>query len=114
MLLAGHCRPRCFLDCRVGECRVRRPLFIVLGVIVVLALLLFVTSGFWVNWLWFDSLGLTSLLTTRYVAQWSLFFGGFVVAGLFFGLNIRYAGRKLLGAPVEVQGQHIVLAPRLI
>jgi uncharacterized protein len=93
---------------------VRRPLFIVLGVIVVLALLLFVTSGFWVNWLWFDSLGLTSLLTTRYVAQWSLFFGAFVVAGLFFGLNIRYAGRKLLGAPVEVQGQQIVLAPRLI
>ncbi|MFN8512112.1 MAG: UPF0182 family protein [Chloroflexia bacterium] len=92
----------------------RRPLFVVLGIIAVAAILLFVTSGFWVNWLWFDSLGLRSLLMTRYVAQWSLFLGAFVVAGLFFGLNIRYAGRKLLGAPVEVQGQQVVLAPRLI
>lgn len=92
----------------------RRPLIVVLGIVAAVVVLTIATAGFWVNWLWFDSLGLSSILVTRYVAQWSLFLGAFAVAGLFFGLNIRYAGRKLLGAPVEVQGQQVMLAPRLV
>lgn len=92
----------------------RRSLLVPLGIVVALLVLIFLTAGFWVNWLWFDSLGLQSVLLTRYWAQWSLFGGGFVIAGFFFGLNVRYAGRKLLGAPVEVQGQQVVLPPRLV
>src|SRR5215217_7202507 len=93
---------------------VRRIVLIVVGVLVALLAVVIVTSGFWVNWLWFGSLGLRSVLLTRYTAQWSLFAGGAVLAGLFFGINLRYAGRQLLGAPVAVQGQQIMLAPRVI
>ena len=92
----------------------RRSIVIPLGILVVVVLAGFLTAGFWVNWLWFDSLGLRSVLLARYAAQWSLFGGAFVIAGLFFGLNVRYAGRKLLGAPIEVQGEQVMLPPRLI
>ncbi len=92
----------------------RRVVFGILGIAVVLLVLTILTAGFWVNWLWFGSLGLGSVLTTRYLAQAALFAGGTLLAGLFFGLNIRYAGRRLLGTPVVVQGQELVLAPRLI
>lgn len=92
----------------------RRVVLIVVAILVALVALTFLTSGFWVNWLWFGSLGLDSVLLTRYTAQWSLFAGGAVLSGLFFGLNLRYAGRQLLGAPVAVQGQQIMLAPRVI
>src|SRR4051794_35441023 len=93
---------------------VRRIVLIVPAVLVVVLALVFITSGFWVNWLWFGSLGLNSVLVTRYTAQWSLFIGGAVLAGLFFGINVRHAGRQLLSAPVAVQGQQIMLAPRVI
>src|SRR3954451_18463080 len=93
---------------------VRRIVLIVVGVLVALLAVVIVTSGFWVNWLWFGSLGLHSVLLTRYTAQWSLFLGGAVIAGLFFWLNVRHAGRQLLGAPVSVQGQQVLLAPRVI
>lgn len=92
----------------------RRIPYIVLGLIVVAGVLTFLTSGFWVNWLWFDSLGLRSLLVTRYVAQWALFIGGFVIAGGFFAMNVRYAGRKLVSVPVEVDGQKMEVSPRAI
>jgi uncharacterized membrane protein (UPF0182 family) len=83
----------------------------------VLAVILAVTvatASFWTNWLWFGSLGLRSVLLTRYTAQAALFLGGALIAGLFFGLNLRQAGRQLLGAPVNVQGQQVMLAPRLV
>lgn len=92
----------------------RRAVLIAVGVLVAALVLLYATAGFWVNWLWFDSLGLTSVLTTRYVAQWSLFLGGTVIAALFYGFNLRLAGRQLLGAPLVVQGQNVTLPPRLI
>lgn len=92
----------------------RRSLIVIIGILAVALVLTLVTAGFWVNWLWFDSLGLRSVLLTGYIAQWSLFAAAFVLAGIFFSLNVRYAGRKLLGAPVEVQGQQVTLAPQLI
>jgi len=73
-----------------------------------------VTAGFWTNWLWFGSVGLRSVLFTRYISQGLLFAGGALIAGLFFGINLRQAGRQLLGAPVNVQGQQVMLAPRVI
>jgi len=90
---------------------------IVLALVAVLAVVLavtIVTAGFWANWLWFGSLGLRSVLLTRYISQGILFAGGALIAGLFFGINLRQAGRQLLGAPVNVQGQQVMLAPRVI
>lgn len=92
----------------------RRSVLIPAGIVVAVLALGFFTAGFWVNWLWFDSLGLRSVLMTRYVAQWSLFVGGFLIAGGFFALNVRFAGRKLVAVPVEVQGEQVELSARLI
>ena len=92
----------------------RRSILIPVGIVIAVLVLAFATAGFWVNWLWFDSLGLRSILMTRYVAQWSLFGGAFVIAGGFFALNVRFAGRKLGSVPVEVQGEKVEVSSRLI
>lgn len=92
----------------------RRIVVVVVALLVVAILAVVLTASFWVNWFWFGSLGLRQVLWTRYVAQWALFGGAALVAALFFGLNVRYAARQLLGAPVTVQGQQVVLAPRLV
>ncbi|MDP9374753.1 MAG: UPF0182 family protein [Chloroflexota bacterium] len=92
----------------------RRVLFVILGLLVVALVALVTTAGFWANWLWFGSLGLRQVLLTRYAAQWSLFAAAGLVAALFFGLNVRYAARQLLKAPVVVQGQQVMLAPGLV
>lgn len=92
----------------------RKAILIVVGLVVVALVLTVVTAGFWVNWLWFGSLGLRSVLVTQYEARLALFAGGGLVAALFFGLNVRVAARQLLGKQVLVQGQEITLAPRLL
>ena len=92
----------------------RRTVLIVVGLLAAVLAVTVITAGFWANWLWFGSLGLRSVLLTRYVTQGALFVVGSLFAGLFFGLNLRHAGRQLLSAPVRVQGQQVLLAPRLI
>ena len=92
----------------------RRIVVVVVGLLIVAALALVLTASFWANWFWFGSLGLRQVLLTRYTAQWALFGGGGLLAALFFGLNVRYAARQLRGAPVTVQGQQVMLAPRLV
>src|SRR5919199_3144856 len=93
---------------------VQRIVFLLLGLLVIFAIGLVVTSGFWANWLWFGSLGLQQVLVTRYVARWSLFLGGGLLAALFFGVNLRYAARQVAGTRVLIQGQEVLLAPRLL
>lgn len=92
----------------------QRTVLSVVGVVAVLLAVMVLSASFWINWLWFGSLDLHSVLLTRYTAQGALFAGGAILAGLFFGLNVRYAGRQLLGAPVVAQGREVTLAPRLI
>src|SRR5437764_8313464 len=96
--------------------RVRRLVFTLVGILVAALLVLIFSAGFWSNWLWFGSLGFQQVLGTRYVAEWSLFGLAAVVAALFFGLSVRFAARRLPGArvAVTVQGQRVVLAPRLV
>lgn len=92
----------------------RRIVLVVVAVLAVILAVTVITAGFWINWLWFGSVGLRSVLLTRYISQGALFLGGALIAGLFFGINLRQAGRQLLGAPVTVQGQRVMLAPRVI
>ncbi|MGN6361495.1 MAG: UPF0182 family membrane protein [Thermomicrobiales bacterium] len=94
--------------------RLRRGIIIAVAVVVVLLIGVLATAGFWVNWLWFGSLGLRSVLVTRYTAQWALFLGAAVIAAVFFGLNVRFAARGILGKPVVVQGQQLVLGKGLV
>src|SRR5215211_7216221 len=92
----------------------QRIVLLLLGLLLVFAVGLIVTSGFWANWLWFGSLGLQQVLVTRYVARWSLFLGGGLLAALFFGINLRYAARQVAGTRVLIQGQPVHLAPRFL
>src|SRR5215208_3343099 len=92
----------------------RRIVLLLLGLLLIFAVGLIITSGFWANWLWFGSLGLQQVLVTRYVARWSLFLGGGLLAALFFGVNLRYAARQVAGTRVLIQGQEVLLAPRLL
>jgi uncharacterized membrane protein (UPF0182 family) len=91
----------------------RRIVLVVVGILAAVLAVTVFTAGFWVNWLWFGSIGLNSVLLTRYIAQGTLFLGGALIAGLFFGLNLRHASRQLLGTPVNIQGQQVMLAPRI-
>ncbi len=99
---------------RGGGLTVRRTIIIVVGVLAAILALTLLSANFWINWLWFGSLDLRGVLLTRYVTQGALFAGGALISGLFFALNVRHAGRQLLGSPVGAQGRQVVLAPRLI
>lgn len=92
----------------------RRAVFIAVGVLAAILVILVLSASFWVNWLWFGSLDLRGVLLTRYTTQAALFAGGALISGLFFALNVRYAGRQLIGSPVGAQGRQVVLAPRLV
>ena len=63
-------------------------------VFVVLFIGLFITSNFWVNWWWYDSVGYLSVLTTRYLAQGIAFLVGGAVAAIFFTANWQLALRR--------------------
>ena len=61
----------------------RRSL-IATAVIAIIAIIVVGTSAFWMNWWWFGSVGYRSVLVTRYIAQFGMFFAfGFVAAGFF-------------------------------
>ncbi|MDP9364943.1 MAG: UPF0182 family protein, partial [Chloroflexota bacterium] len=64
------------------------------AVILGLFLALFATAGFWVNWLWFGSVGYRSVLVTRYVAQATAFVAGGLLAAGFFAANWLLALRR--------------------
>ena len=95
---------------------VRRIAFVAVGILAAIIIVLVLSASFWINWLWFGALDLRGVLLTRYAAQAALFVGGALIAGLFFALNIRYAGQQLIGAPVAVgaEGRQVMLAPRLV
>lgn len=78
-----------------------------IGVLVVLLFLLSATAGFWVNILWFDSLGYRDVLFARYGARILAFLVGFVVAALFIAANVIAAARIEGGLPEEVAGIRI-------
>ncbi len=70
-----------------------------------LALILFNTVlGFYTDWLWYDSLALTSVFFTRIIASLGLFAAGAVAFWLFFVANVIVARRLnpqgLAGTPV--------------
>ena len=59
-----------------------------LGIVLGLALI-----DLYTDWLWFEAMGLASLLWTRVVTEWLLFFAAWLVAGGFLFANWRLARR---------------------
>ena len=82
-------------------------LTIIVGALAVLLFLLSATAGFWVNILWFDSLGYRDVLFTRYGARLLAFLVGFAVAALFIAVNVIVAARIEGGLPEAIAGFRI-------
>jgi len=68
-------------------------MIITAAVIALLAVLLFVTAGFWVEFWWFGSVGYRSVLVTRYLVGAAAFVVAAAVATLFFAANWQAALR---------------------
>lgn len=64
------------------------------AIILVIVVLMFVTAPFWINWLWFGSVGYRSVIMTNYTAQALSFLIAAVLAGLIFYVNMRLALRN--------------------
>jgi len=62
--------------------------------VVAFIVIMMVTAPFWINWLWFGSVGYRSVIVTNYVSQAVSFIGGGIIAGLIFWVNVRLALRN--------------------
>jgi uncharacterized membrane protein (UPF0182 family) len=84
----------------------------IVAAIMILALLAFVylTSTFWVQWWWFESVGYQTTLTTRYVSAALAFVVSGLLAGGFFTLNWWLALRRTIAAG---RGARIAASPLL-
>lgn len=80
--------------------------------VVILALLAFIylTSTFWVQWWWFDSVGYQTALSTRYISSALAFIVAGLLGGGFFALNWWLALRRTNAAG---RGGRIVASPLL-
>lgn len=66
-------------------------------VVVAFIVIMMVTAPFWINWLWFGSVGYRSVIVTNYLAQAISFVAGGIIAGLLFWVNVRLALRNTRG-----------------
>ncbi|HKG25685.1 MAG TPA: UPF0182 family protein, partial [Thermomicrobiales bacterium] len=87
-------------------------MLITAGVIAAIAIVLFGTSAFWVNWWWFGSMGHQDVLITRYTAQALSFVLGAALTVAFFGGNMLLALRR--SRQVQPSGRMIALANRTL
>ncbi|WP_343068408.1 UPF0182 family protein [Brachybacterium halotolerans] len=80
-----------------GRRRRISPLSITIGVLALLVILLLIASAVWTRFLWFDQIGFTDVLTTRWLTQGLLFLIGFLVFAvpLFFSLRLTYTRRPV-------------------
>lgn len=67
---------------------------IILLVLVLIVALMWVTAPFWINWLWFGSVGYRSVITTNYTMQGLSFLISGLIAGALFWFNLRMALRN--------------------
>src|SRR5262245_40286692 len=89
-----------------------RRMLITAGVIAAIAIVIFGSSAFWVNWWWFGSMGHREVLTTRYTAQVVSFVLGAALTVAVFGGNMVLALRR--SREVQANGRMITLANRTL
>lgn len=63
-------------------------------VLLVIVAILAVTAPFWINWIWFGSVGYRSVITTNYINQLISFLVVGVIAAALFYVNVRMALRN--------------------
>ncbi len=74
----------------------------VITIIIAVVLAILAAAPLYVDWLWFQSAGLTSVFTTQLLAQLAVGFAGFlVVFGLLYG-NFRLFRRFTSNAPISI------------
>jgi uncharacterized protein len=77
-----------------------------LGILVALIVLVTVAAGIWTDFLWFRSVGYTSVFDTTYGVKWALFWIGAAFMVVVIGANIRIAYRvRPESAPLSPQQQ---------
>ena len=77
--------------------QLRRPLNVTLGIIALLGFAIFSSSGFYIDWLWFKSVGFTSVWSTVLTTKITLFVASGILTSLFISANIFTAYRKRRG-----------------
>lgn len=78
---------------------------VILLILAVVAVLAFFSAPFWMNWLWFDSVGYRSVLVTSYLAQGITFFVTALIAALLFYTNVRLAIRNTKKFDIGTDGR---------
>jgi hypothetical protein len=88
--------------------QLRKPLNITLGIIVVLGILIARSSGFYIDWLWFKSVGFTTVWSTVLTTKITLFVVVGLITSLFISANILIAYRRRpLYVPLTVEADNL-------
>ena len=88
--------------------QLRKPLNITLGVIVLLGAIIVSSSGFYIDWLWFKSVGFTEVWSTILLTKVTLFVVVGLVTSLFISANIYIAYKKRpLYVPLSVEADNL-------
>jgi len=91
----------------------KRMLWAVL-VLLVIVVLAFVFSPFWINWLWFGSVGYRSVIVTNYVWDWASFIVGGLLGAFVFVFNVWLALKLSKEGQVQREGGVGRFSQRLI
>jgi uncharacterized membrane protein (UPF0182 family) len=88
--------------------QLRKPLNITIGLIVALGAIIASSSGFYIDWLWFKSVGFTEVWSTILITKIVLFVVVGVVTSLFITANIYIAYRKRpLYVPLSIEADNL-------
>ena len=88
--------------------QLRKPLNITLGIIAVLGILIARSSGFYIDWLWFKSVGFTSVWSTVLITKITLFVVVGLITSLFISANILIAYRRRpLYVPLSIEADNL-------
>ena len=87
-----------------------KRMLIALRVVIALFMFASLTAPFWINWLWFGSMGYRSIILTNYVGVTLTFLAGGLLAAAIFITNVQLAlaqytrtraGSRRPGRPVQ-------------
>ena len=88
--------------------QLRKPLNITVGIIALLGFAIFSSSGFYIDWLWFKSVGFTSVWSTVLTTKITLFVVVGLITSLFISTNIFIAYRRRpLYVPMTIEADNL-------
>ena len=88
--------------------QLRKPLNITIGIIALLGLVIFNSSGFYIDWLWFKSVGFTSVWSTVLTTKITLFVIVGLLTSLFISTNILIAYRtRPMYVPMTIEADNL-------